>query len=94
MIAVELEFYLIDRERDSVGAPQPPRSPATGERASQSQLYSVIELDEYADFLEDITLAAQAQRLRSIPRSRSAPRGSSRSTCCTMQTLCAPATRR
>ncbi|WP_110676743.1 MULTISPECIES: glutamine synthetase family protein [Salinicola] len=63
VIAVELEFYLIDRERDSVGAPQPPRSPATGERASQSQLYSVIELDEYADFLEDITLAAQAQRL-------------------------------
>lgn len=63
VIAVELEFYLIDRERDQVGAPQPPRSPATGERASQSQLYSVTELDEYADFLEDITRAAQLQRL-------------------------------
>ncbi|GHB10942.1 glutamine synthetase family protein [Salinicola rhizosphaerae] len=63
VIAVELEFYLIDRERDGVGAPQPPRSPATGERASQSQLYSMTELDEYADFLEDITLAARTQRL-------------------------------
>ncbi|WP_110687530.1 glutamine synthetase family protein [Salinicola aestuarinus] len=63
VIAVELEFYLIDRERDNVGAPQPPRSPATGERASQSQLYSMIELDEYADFLESITLAARDQKL-------------------------------
>jgi glutamine synthetase len=52
VVAVEMEFYLIDRERDALGMVQPPCSPATGERASQSQLYSINELDEYADFLE------------------------------------------
>ncbi|MHB0776996.1 glutamine synthetase family protein [Halomonas sp. WWR20] len=63
VVSVELEFYLVDRERDSSGLPQPPRSPMTGERASQSQLYSVAELDEYADFLEEVTEAALAQGL-------------------------------
>lgn len=63
VIAVELEFYLIDRSRDVLGMAQPPRSPATGERAVQSQLYSINELDEYADFLNDILAAAQGQEL-------------------------------
>lgn len=63
VIAVELEFYLVDRSRDTLGMTQPPRSPATGERAVQSQLYSINELDEYSDFLEDIHAAAQIQGL-------------------------------
>lgn len=63
VVAVELEFYLVDRQRDAHGYAQPPCSPTTGERASQSQLYSINELDEYVDFLEDIQAAAKAQRL-------------------------------
>ncbi|WP_136249196.1 glutamine synthetase family protein [Halomonas borealis] len=63
VVALELEFYLIDRTRDELGMAQPPRSPATGERATESQLYSINELDEYADFLEEVQAAAQAQRL-------------------------------
>ncbi|QJQ96457.1 MULTISPECIES: glutamine synthetase family protein [Halomonadaceae] len=63
VVALELEFYLVDRSRDSHGYAQPPCSPATGERASQSQLFSINELDEYVDFLEDIQAAAEAQRL-------------------------------
>ncbi|EPC03791.1 glutamine synthetase [Litchfieldella anticariensis FP35 = DSM 16096] len=63
VVAVELEFYLIDRSRDALGMAQPPCSPATGERAAQSQLYSINELDEYADFLEDIHAAATIQGL-------------------------------
>ncbi|KAA0017274.1 glutamine synthetase [Salinicola corii] len=63
VVALELEFYLIDRSRDDLGMAQPPRSPATGERATESQLYSISELDEYADFLEDIQAAAEVQRL-------------------------------
>ncbi|GHC19921.1 glutamine synthetase family protein [Aidingimonas halophila] len=63
VVALELEFYLIDRERDPLGSVQPPCSPATGERATQSQLYSIGELDEYADFLEDIQQAARIQQL-------------------------------
>ncbi|GGX82079.1 glutamine synthetase [Litchfieldella qijiaojingensis] len=63
VVAVELEFNLVDRSRDSLGMAQPPCSPATGERASQSQLYSINELDEYADFLEDIHAASAIQGL-------------------------------
>lgn len=63
VVAVELEFYLVDRQRNELGMIQPPCSPANGERASQSQLYSISELDEYADFLEDIHSAARAQSL-------------------------------
>ncbi|MGQ4880376.1 glutamine synthetase family protein [Billgrantia sp. LNSP4103-1] len=61
--AVEMEFYLVDRERTHEGLIQPPRSPRSGERATESQLYSIGELDEYADFLEDVRKAAQCQAL-------------------------------
>lgn len=63
VVAVELEFYLVDRERDTLGMAQPPHSPASGERATHSQLYSINELDEYADFLDDIHAAARTQGL-------------------------------
>lgn len=63
VVALELEFYLVDRRRDDLGLAQPPCSPGTGERATQSQLYSINELDEYADFLEEIQQAAIEQNL-------------------------------
>ncbi|TVU73951.1 MULTISPECIES: glutamine synthetase family protein [Cobetia] len=63
VVALELEFYLVDRERDDLGMAQPPCSPVTGERATESQLYSIGELDEYADFLEEIQNAARIQKL-------------------------------
>ncbi|SHF51578.1 glutamine synthetase [Modicisalibacter ilicicola DSM 19980] len=63
VVALELEFYLVDRRRDERGHAQPPCSPGTGERATQSQLYSISELDEYADFLEEIQQAAIEQSL-------------------------------
>ncbi|WP_404326051.1 glutamine synthetase [Cobetia sp. UIB-001] len=63
VVALELEFYLVDRERDDLGMVQPPCSPLTGERASESQLYSIGELDEYADFLDEIQTAARIQQL-------------------------------
>ncbi len=54
VIAVELEFYLIDREARDGGAPQPPRSPVTGERESSTQVYGMAELDGYSDFLDEV----------------------------------------
>ena len=63
VVAVELEFYLLDRERSAAGLIQPPRSPISGERAAQSQLYSISELDEYADFLEEVQKSALRQGL-------------------------------
>ncbi|QOR39434.1 glutamine synthetase [Billgrantia diversa] len=63
VVAVEMEFSLVDRRRDALGMVQPPCSPATGERAAQSQLYSINELDEYAELLEEIHAAARTQQL-------------------------------
>lgn len=62
-VALELEFYIVDRTRDELGRVQPPRSPETGERATTSQVYSISELDEYAAFLGDIQAAAATQNL-------------------------------
>ncbi|GED22134.1 glutamine synthetase family protein [Halomonas halmophila] len=63
VVALELEFYLVDRQRNELGVIQPPLSPCSQERATQSQLYSINELDEYADFLEAIQAAADTQGL-------------------------------
>lgn len=63
VVALELEFYIVDRTRDDLGRVQPPRSPETGERATTSQVYSISELDEYAGFLGDIQAAAATQNL-------------------------------
>src|SRR3546814_10596991 len=45
VVAFELEFYLIDRERLPGGAPQPPISPATGRRDFGTQVYGMKTLD-------------------------------------------------
>ncbi|GHC32076.1 glutamine synthetase [Kushneria pakistanensis] len=63
VVAIEQEFYLLDAERNDRGQPQPPRSPLTGERARSSQLYSISELDEYADFIDAIHEACAQQGL-------------------------------
>lgn len=61
MIAVELEFYLLDRETDSSGRPQPPRSPATGEREASTQVYGMAELDGYSAFLDEVDRLCRVQ---------------------------------
>ncbi len=63
VVALEMEFYLVDRERTPDGTIQPPCSPRSGDRAARSQLYSISELDEYADLLDDIRDAADCQGL-------------------------------
>lgn len=60
MAAFELEFYLIDQE-NITGRPQPPRSPMSGKRPNSVQVYSIDDLDEYAEFLEDVIEAAHEQ---------------------------------
>ncbi len=49
--AVELEFYLLDRQRDAEGILQPPCAPGTDHPAIQSQVYSVDNLNHFADAL-------------------------------------------
>ncbi|MEI2263874.1 glutamine synthetase family protein [Erwinia sp. CGal63] len=63
-VAVELEFYLVDKKRDAEGAIQPPCSPGSEERNRQSQVYSVDNLDCFSAVLNDIDRLA---RLQGIP---------------------------
>ena len=62
VVAVELEFYLIDRLRER-GRPRPPLSPATGEREASTQVYGIKELDDYVEFIEAVGAATEQQGL-------------------------------
>ncbi|MFM1885562.1 MAG: hypothetical protein RL026_719 [Pseudomonadota bacterium] len=61
VIAVELEFYLVDRERTADGRPQPPRGLLTGRREHRTQINSMTDLDEFSAVLADIDAACLAQ---------------------------------
>ena len=61
VVAIELEFYLIERRRDSQGRPQPPRAPETGRRQDTTQVYGIDELYEFDDVLTAMTDAAREQ---------------------------------
>ncbi len=63
VMAVELEFYFVDRERTPDGRAQPPRQPLTGRREHNTQINSMAELDQYSAVLSAIDAAARAQEL-------------------------------
>jgi glutamine synthetase len=65
VVAIELEFYLIDRERNAQGLPQPPCAPLTGRREFRTQINSMIDLDEYSSVLADIDTMCRAQQVPS-----------------------------
>jgi glutamine synthetase len=61
VIAIELEFYLVDVERTPAGHAQPPRSRYTGRREGRTQVNSMHELESVSDILNEITAACEAQ---------------------------------
>ncbi|HSZ74548.1 MAG TPA: glutamine synthetase family protein [Rhizomicrobium sp.] len=61
--ALELEYYLIDRERGANGVPLPPRDPQSGTRESVASVYGIDDLNRYRDFLAALTEAAGEQNL-------------------------------
>ena len=61
VMAVELEFYLVDRERTVEGHAQPPRKPLSGRREYRTQINSMADLNEYSVVLTAIDAAARAQ---------------------------------
>jgi glutamine synthetase len=63
VMAVELEFYLVDRARTAEGHAQPPLQPLTGRREHKTQINSMQELDEYSAVIDAIQAAARAQEL-------------------------------
>ncbi|HEY6642496.1 glutamine synthetase family protein [Povalibacter sp.] len=65
VIAVELEFYFVDRERTVAGRIQPPRLPQTGRREYRTQINSMADLNEYSAVLADISAGCAAQRIPS-----------------------------
>jgi len=65
VIAIEYEFYFVDRERNARGMPQPPRSPLTGRREHKTQINSMLDLDAYSGILAEIDSVCRAQQVPS-----------------------------
>ncbi|MGH8285798.1 MAG: glutamine synthetase family protein [Steroidobacteraceae bacterium] len=63
VVAIEYEFYFIDRERGPEGLPRPPAAPLTGRRELRTQINSMADLDEYSRLLSDIDAACRAQAI-------------------------------
>ena len=62
-VAIELEFYLVDRERDADGRPQPPVSPVTGRRDRKIQVLTLSDLSDFEPFFAAVEAGAAAQGL-------------------------------
>jgi glutamine synthetase len=63
VVALEQEFYLLDKEGAREGAPRPPIMPGTGRRASGTQVLSISDLDSFGDFLDDVAASCAAQNI-------------------------------
>jgi len=61
VVAVELEFYLLDRLADARGRPQASHNPATGQRNASTQVYYMEDLNDYRGFTDAVTDACRAQ---------------------------------
>ncbi|MGB3492699.1 MAG: glutamine synthetase family protein [Elainellaceae cyanobacterium] len=62
-VAVELEFYLLDREQDETGRPQPARSRLTGRRQAHTQVYAMSNMDDLSVVLQDMVEACDRQSI-------------------------------
>ncbi len=60
VVAMELEFYLIDAARDENRRPRPPKSPGPGGRLYRNQIYDMDVLRVFEGIITEITDAAHA----------------------------------
>ncbi len=63
VVAVELEFYLLDAELTVDGRPQTSINPATGERNVTTQVYYMQDLNDYQEFTDAVADACRAQQI-------------------------------
>lgn len=63
VVAVELEFYLLDKELHADGRPKTSINPATGERNKTTQVYYMEDLNDYQSFTDAVTDACRAQHI-------------------------------
>jgi glutamine synthetase len=61
--AIELEFYLMDREAALAGKPRPPRGLTNGARPRHFQPYLLQDTDDFAPFFDDMYAACKVQGL-------------------------------
>lgn len=61
VVACELEFFLVDRERGPNGELRIPASPVTGNRSWDIQVYGLRELDDFDPFFRDLYAACDVQ---------------------------------
>jgi glutamine synthetase len=63
VVAVELEFYLFDRNRDANGLPVAVKNPITGQTETSKQPYSIDDLDAYGAFIRRVASYTRAQEI-------------------------------
>ncbi|GMU45054.1 MAG: glutamine synthetase [Xanthomonadales bacterium] len=63
VVAVELEFYLLDAKQTEDGRPQTSINPATGQRNRTTQVYSLEDLNDYQTFTDAVADACRAQAI-------------------------------
>jgi glutamine synthetase len=63
VLAFELEFCLLDANRDDAGRPQAPLSPLTGVRDTTTQVYGMEEVESFTALFDDVQQAAGVQRI-------------------------------
>ncbi|MGF1736866.1 glutamine synthetase family protein [Photobacterium satsumensis] len=74
VVALELEFYLVDKSRMENGLVKPAFNPKKRMQERDTAVYDIENLDDYADFLSDLNTAAAEQELNtSGALSESAP---------------------
>ena len=61
VVAVELEFYLLDARLDGDGHPQTTINPATGRRNQATQVYYLQDLHDFREFTDAVAAACVAQ---------------------------------
>jgi len=61
VVALELEFYLLDAAAADAGEVHPPVLPDTGRRAERTQVYSLADLDGVGGFLAEMESTCAAQ---------------------------------
>ena len=59
--AIELEFYLMDRDSALAGRPKPPRSLLNGAHTNQIQCYLLQDLEDFGPFFRDMYAGAKTQ---------------------------------
>jgi glutamine synthetase len=61
--AIELEFYLMDRDSALAGRPTPPKALTNGAHTSQIQCYLLQDLEDFGPFFRDLYAGARMQGL-------------------------------